>query len=126
PTNVPTEDPDVPVANYFGAASRTAGHMVSSLRASHFSSWARRNIIPERLASAILLYAGRKSLLAAPSGSSLQLPQQPQPPQAQQPSTAGGIRNYAPVIDESGYNGRRGDGTLQQQGWQTVTGATFT
>ncbi|ECF2367721.1 sialate O-acetylesterase [Salmonella enterica subsp. enterica serovar Mountpleasant] len=128
PTNVPAEDPDVPVANYFGAASRTAGHMVSSLRASHFSSWARRNIIPERMASAILLYAGRKSLLAAPSGSTLQLVP-PQPPEAQKPqlpSVAGGTRNYAPVIDGSGYNGRRGDGTLQQQGWQTVTGATFT
>lgn len=121
PTNKPTEDPDVPAAHYYGAASRSNGNMVSSLRDSHFSSWARRNIIPERLASAILLYAGRKSLLAAPSGPSQPLPQQPQPP-----STAGGTRNYAPVIDESGYNGRRGDGTLQQQGWQTVTGATFT
>lgn len=117
PTNEPTEDPDVPAANYFGSASRTTGK-VSSLRGSHFSSWARRNIIPERLASAILLYAGRKSLLAAPSGSTMQ------PSQAD--ATIGGTRNYAPAIDELGYNGRRGDGTLQQQGWQTVSGAVFT
>ncbi|EDX4489607.1 sialate O-acetylesterase [Salmonella enterica subsp. salamae] len=118
PTNTPAEDPDVPAAHYFGAASRTAGNMVSSLRASHFSSWARRNIIPERLASAILLYAGRKSLLAAPSGSTMQ------PSQAD--ATIGVTRNYAPAIDELGYNGRRGDGTLQQQGWKTVSGAVFT
>ncbi|HBB6657828.1 TPA: sialate O-acetylesterase, partial [Salmonella enterica] len=34
--------------------------------------------------------------------------------------------SYTPRIDEVGYNGRRGDGTLQQQGWSTVSGATFT
>ncbi|EDQ5841371.1 sialate O-acetylesterase, partial [Salmonella enterica subsp. enterica] len=66
PTNEPAEDPDIPAANYYGAASRSNGNMVSSARSSHFSSWARRDIIPARLASAILLYAGRKSLLAAP------------------------------------------------------------
>ncbi|EGT7582953.1 sialate O-acetylesterase [Salmonella enterica] len=125
PTNTPAEDPDVAVAHYFGAASRTAGNMVSSLRASHFSSWARRNIIPERLAAAILLYAGRKSLLAAPSGSALQ---PAAPVQSTQPAgnAAGGTRNYAPVIDEFGYNGRRGDGTLAAQGWKTAVDGTFT
>ncbi|MGF2866899.1 DUF6645 domain-containing protein [Salmonella enterica subsp. enterica] len=126
PTNQPAEDPDVPAAHYFGSASRTAGNMVSSLRASHFSSWARRNIIPERLASAILLKAGRKSLLAAPSGSSLPASQPSQPVTPPATTTAGGIINYAPAVDEAGYNGRRGDGTLQQQGWTTVTGGTFT
>ncbi|ENM1230349.1 sialate O-acetylesterase [Salmonella enterica] len=125
PTNQPAEDPDVPAANYFGAASRTTGK-VSSLRSSHFSSWARRSIIPERLASAILLNAGRKSLLAAPSGSSLPAQQPSQPVTPPATTTAGGIINYAPAVDEAGYNGRRGDGTLQQQGWNTVTGAVFT
>lgn len=119
PTNEPTEDPDVPAAHYYGAASRSNGNMVSALRGSHFSSWARRNIIPERLAAAILLYAGRKSLLAAPSGSTLPVTQQPA-------SSAGGTRNYAPVIDEFGYNGRRGDGTLAAQGWKNVVDGTFT
>lgn len=120
PTNEPTEDPDVPAAHYFGAASRTVGNMVSSLRSSHFSSWARRNIIPERFASAILLYAGRKTLLAAPSARSL--------PQSLTPggNAAGGTLNYTPQTDEMGYNGRRGDGTLGAQGWDTATGATFT
>ncbi|EAB4164988.1 sialate O-acetylesterase [Salmonella enterica] len=119
PTNEPAEDPDIPAAHYYGSASRTNGNMVSSLRGSHFSSWARRNIIPERLASAILLYAGRKTLLAAPSGNSQ--------PQQQTPggSTAGGTLNYSPQTDEMGYNGRRGDGTLTAQGWTTATGAAF-
>ncbi|EHK2736565.1 sialate O-acetylesterase [Salmonella enterica] len=123
PTNEPTEDPDVPAAHYYGAASRSNGNMVSALRGSHFSSWARRNIIPERLAAAILLYAGRKSLLAAPSGSSLPVTQQPG---SSTGSAAGGTRNYAPVIDEFGYNGRRGDGTLAAQGWKNVVDGTFT
>ncbi|WP_203435135.1 DUF6645 domain-containing protein [Salmonella enterica] len=126
PTNQPAEDPDVPAAHYFGSASRTAGNMVSSLRASHFSSWARRNIIPERLASAILLNAGRKSLLAAPSGSSLPAQQPSQPVTPPATTTAGGIINYAPAVDESGYNGRRGDGSLSSQGWKTAVDGTFT
>lgn len=66
PTNDPKDDPDIPAAHYYGSASRTNGNMVSSARTSHFSSRARRNIIPERMASAILLYGGQKSLLAAP------------------------------------------------------------
>ncbi|EKC2495573.1 5'-nucleotidase [Salmonella enterica] len=66
PTNEPAEDPDVPAASYFGSASRTSANWVSSIRGSHFSSQARRGIIAERLAAAILLYGGRKTLLAAP------------------------------------------------------------
>lgn len=58
-TNEPAEDPDVESVRYFGAASRTNGNMVSSIRSSHFSSQARRNIIPERFVRAILLYAVR-------------------------------------------------------------------
>ncbi|EBV5086704.1 hypothetical protein DO659_26265, partial [Salmonella enterica subsp. enterica serovar Minnesota] len=61
PTNAPAEDPDIPAADYYGAASRTSDNWVWSERPSHFSSWARRNIIPERFASAILLHAGRKT-----------------------------------------------------------------
>ncbi|ELH4478596.1 sialate O-acetylesterase [Salmonella enterica] len=122
PTNEPAEDPDIPAANYYGAASRSTGNMVSALRSSHFSSWARRDIIPARLASAILLYAGRKSLLAAPSGSAL-----PVTTTATTNDTAAAATlSYTPKVDEVGYNGRRGDGTLQQQGWKNVSGATFT
>ncbi|EHC2166012.1 sialate O-acetylesterase [Salmonella enterica] len=121
-TNEPAEDPDIPAAHYYGSASRANGNWVSSLRGSHFSSWARRDIIPTRLASAILLYAGRKSLLAAPSGSAL-----PATTVATTNDTAAAATlSYTPKVDEVGYNGRRGDGTLQQQGWSTVSGATFT
>ncbi|EJI4911511.1 hypothetical protein NE980_001364 [Salmonella enterica] len=122
PTNEPAEDPDIPAAHYYGAASRSTGNMVSSLRGSHFSSWARRDIIPARLASAILLYAGRKSLLAAPSGSVLPVTTTA----ATTGTAASATLSYTPKVDEVGYNGRRGDGTLQQQGWKNVSGATFT
>ncbi|EJW7528097.1 sialate O-acetylesterase, partial [Salmonella enterica] len=129
PTNEPAEDPDIPAAHYYGSASRTSANWVSSLRGSHFSSWARRDIIPARLASAILLYAGRKSLLAAPSGSAL-----PATGTATGTTTAAttatndtaATLSYTPKVDEVGYNGRRGDGTLQQQGWKNVSGGTFT
>ncbi|EPR6652571.1 hypothetical protein ACU75P_005375, partial [Escherichia coli] len=53
-TNAPAEDPDIPASGYYGAASRTNGNQVSSNRPTHFSSWARRSIIPDRLATAIL------------------------------------------------------------------------
>ncbi|EBN1680125.1 hypothetical protein DK576_03315 [Salmonella enterica] len=133
PTNEPAQDPDIPAAHYYGSASRTSANWVSVLRGSHFSSWARRDIIPARLASAILLYAGRKSLLAAPSGSAL-----PATATATGTTTAAtktattndtaasATLSYTPKVDEVGYNGRRGDGTLQQQGWKNVSGGTFT
>ncbi|MBS9333242.1 DUF1737 domain-containing protein, partial [Escherichia coli] len=59
PTNLPAEDPDITAVGYYGAASRTQGNLVSTQRDSHFSSWARRGIIADRLASAILTHAGR-------------------------------------------------------------------
>ncbi|EGC5694198.1 sialate O-acetylesterase [Salmonella enterica] len=125
PTNEPAQDPDIPAANYYGSASRTSANWVSSLRGSHFSSWARRDIIPARLASAILLYAGRKSLLAAPSGSALPATTTATT-NATNDTAAAATLSYTPKVDEVGYNGRRGDGTLQQQGWKNVSGATFT
>ncbi|EFC7612763.1 DUF1737 domain-containing protein [Escherichia albertii] len=60
-TNAPAEDPDIPASGYYGAASRTNGNWVSSNRPTHFSSWARRSIISDRLATAILNAAGRTS-----------------------------------------------------------------
>ncbi|HEB1307591.1 TPA: DUF1737 domain-containing protein [Escherichia albertii] len=60
-TNAPAEDPDIPASGYYGAASRTNGNWVSSNRQTHFSSWARRSIISDRLATAILNAAGRTS-----------------------------------------------------------------
>ncbi|EDW6064250.1 sialate O-acetylesterase [Salmonella enterica subsp. enterica serovar Oslo] len=121
PTNDPSQDPDIPAAHYFGSASRTSANWVSGTRPSHFSSWARRTIIPERFASAILLYASRKTLLAAPAGSL-----SPDTATSTPGTTTGGTLNYSPRVDEVGYNGRRGDGSFASQGWNTYTGAKFT
>ena len=59
PTNEPSEDPDIIPAGYYGAASRTASNWTSADRKTHFSSWARRGLVSDRLAGAILQYAGR-------------------------------------------------------------------
>ncbi|MBY8624319.1 sialate O-acetylesterase, partial [Escherichia coli] len=59
PTNEPSEDPDIIPAGYYGAASRTASNWTAADRKTHFSSWARRGIVSDRLAGAILQYAGR-------------------------------------------------------------------
>lgn len=61
PTNLPAEDPDIADAGYYGAQSRSNGNWVSSNRPTHFSSWARRGIISDRLATAILNAVGRAS-----------------------------------------------------------------
>ncbi|ENR7871395.1 DUF6645 domain-containing protein [Escherichia coli] len=61
PTNQPAEDPDIVAVGYYGAASRTQANWTTAQRDSHFSTWARRGIISDRLASAILVHAGRTS-----------------------------------------------------------------
>ncbi|EJT7118422.1 DUF1737 domain-containing protein, partial [Escherichia coli] len=54
PTNLPAEDPDIVAVGYYGAASRTKDNWTTTQRDMHFSSWARRGIISDRLATAIL------------------------------------------------------------------------
>uniref|UniRef100_UPI000AD45A18 sialate O-acetylesterase n=1 Tax=Escherichia coli TaxID=562 RepID=UPI000AD45A18 len=63
PTNAPAEDPDIVAVGYYGAASRTQGSFVSTQRERHFSSWARRGTISDRMATSILLNAGRTAEL---------------------------------------------------------------
>lgn len=58
PTNSPEDDPDNPALGYYGSAYRTPKDWTTVLRSSHFSSVARRGIIPERLVSAIVQHAG--------------------------------------------------------------------
>ncbi|EET8419876.1 DUF1737 domain-containing protein [Escherichia coli] len=59
-TNDPAEDPDLEAVGYYGSKWRNDQKTWTSVdRASHFSSWARRGIISDRLATAILLHAGR-------------------------------------------------------------------
>lgn len=59
PTNLPAEDPDIVAVGYYGAASRTKDNWTTTQRDMHFSSWARRGIISDRLATAILTHSGR-------------------------------------------------------------------
>ncbi|EFB5816610.1 DUF1737 domain-containing protein [Escherichia coli] len=60
PTNKPEEDPDIPGIGYYGSKWRdSSATWMSQDRASHFSTWARRGIISDRLATAILVHAGR-------------------------------------------------------------------
>ncbi|EKQ6923638.1 DUF1737 domain-containing protein [Escherichia coli] len=59
-TNDPAEDPDLETIGYYGSKWRNDQKTWTSAdRASHFSSWARRGIISDRLATAILVHAGR-------------------------------------------------------------------
>ena len=59
-TNDPAEDPDLEAVGYYGSKWRNDQKTWTSVdRASHFSSWARRGIISDRLATAILVHAGR-------------------------------------------------------------------
>ncbi|EJJ0589975.1 DUF1737 domain-containing protein [Escherichia coli] len=59
-TNEPSEDPDVAGIGYYGAGGRTdAKTWTTADRKTHFGSWARRGIISDRLATAILVHAGR-------------------------------------------------------------------
>ncbi|EZJ25258.1 DUF6645 domain-containing protein, partial [Escherichia coli] len=59
-TNEPSEDPDIPAIGYYGSGGRTdAKSWTTSDRKTHFGSWARRGIISDRLATAILVHAGR-------------------------------------------------------------------
>ncbi|EIH01373.1 PF08410 domain protein [Escherichia coli 5.0588] len=60
PTNKQEEDPDIPGIGYYGSKWRdSSATWTSQDRASHFSTWARRGIISDRLATAILVHAGR-------------------------------------------------------------------
>ncbi|EJF4671624.1 DUF1737 domain-containing protein [Escherichia coli] len=60
PTNKPEEDPDIPGIGYYGSKWRdSSATWTSQDRASHFSTWARRGIISDRLATAILVHVGR-------------------------------------------------------------------
>ncbi|HAX2344560.1 TPA: DUF1737 domain-containing protein [Escherichia coli] len=59
-TNEPSEDPDIPAIGYYGSGLRTdSTTWTTADRKTHFGSWARRGIISDRLATAILLHAGR-------------------------------------------------------------------
>ncbi|EFE2722842.1 DUF1737 domain-containing protein [Escherichia coli] len=112
PTNKPEEDPDIPASGYYGAASRTSANWTSADRASHFSSWARRGIISDRLASAILLHAGRTAELMG--GEQVVMPpdEKPSPDTPSTPSTDG--KSVTTLLY---YRATESGGLLNPQGW---------
>lgn len=117
PTNAPAEDPDIVAVGYYGAASRTQGSFVSTQRDSHFSSWARRGIISDRLASAILLHAGRTAELV---GGQVVTPpdEKPSPDIPSTPSTDG--KSVTTLLS---YRAAESDGLLTPQGWGAEGGS---
>ena len=119
PTNQPAEDPDITAIGYYGAASRTKGNIISENRDSHFSSWARRGIISDRLASAILLHAGR-----TPEVTGGQVVTQPdEKPSPDAPSTPSPDTPSTPPADTTtmstlfAYRASESEGQLAPQGW---------
>ncbi|WP_097417872.1 DUF6645 domain-containing protein, partial [Escherichia coli] len=105
-TNNPADDPDVPEANYYGAASRTAGNWTNPTRAMHFSSWARRGILPDRIATAILTHAGRNGPFLAGGDITENYPE-PAKPQS----------NVTTL-----YSGAESEGSYAAQGWTLSEG----
>ena len=114
PTNAPAEDPDIVDVGYYGAASRTQGSFVSTQRDSHFSSWARRGIISDRLASAILLNAGRTAEFM--NGQGLTSPEEKPSPET--PSTDG--KSMTTLLS---YRASESGGALTPQGWGAEGGS---
>ncbi|CAD5637718.1 YjhS [Escherichia coli] len=124
PTNLPAEDPDIVAVGYYGAASRTQGNFVSTQRDSHFSSWARRGIISDRLASAILVHAGRTTELM--SGQPMNQPDEkpspdtPSTPSTDNPSTPpDDVRTVKLLLE---YRTSGAEGRLAPQGWSAGGG----
>ncbi|WP_249539653.1 sialate O-acetylesterase [Escherichia coli] len=124
PTNAPAEDPDIVAVGYYGAASRTQGNFVSTQRDSHFSSWARRGIISDRLASAILLHAGRTAELMG--GQAVTPPDEKPSPDS--PSTPSPDTPSTPPADTTtmstlfAYRTSESEGQLSPQGWSAGGG----
>ncbi|EFA2716828.1 sialate O-acetylesterase [Escherichia coli] len=125
PTNAPAEDPDIVAVGYYGAASRTQGSFVSTQRDSHFSSWARRGVISDRLASAIMLHAGRTPELI--SGQAVTQPDEKPSPDS--PSTPSPDTPSTPPADTTtmttlfAYRASESGGALKEQGWSAGGGS---
>lgn len=118
PTNAPAEDPDIVAVGYYGAASRTQGSFVSTQRDSHFSSWARRGIISDRLSSAILLHAGRTAEVMG--GQAVPQDEKPSPDTPSTPSTDG-----KSMMTLFSYRASESGGALKSQGWAAAGGSAI-
>ncbi|ELV8550098.1 DUF6645 domain-containing protein [Escherichia coli] len=135
PTNLPAEDPDLAEAGYYGAASRSNGNWTSSDRATHFSSWARRGIVSDRLATAILMHAGKTaaflkgtpapfSVVVAPpatAGSDSATTESPQP-STSAPQPGAGTQSSPARTTAVAYRADTQEGKLKEQGWTGADG----
>ncbi|EPZ3788471.1 DUF6645 domain-containing protein, partial [Escherichia coli] len=111
PTNNPAEDPDIESIGYYGSTWRnSAATWTSADRASHFSSWARRGIISDRLATAVLTHAGRTTVKADVPSSETEAPV-PSPSETEAVTTT--LLSYR--VSES-------EGNLKAQGWEPAGG----
>ncbi|EEW5674963.1 sialate O-acetylesterase, partial [Escherichia coli] len=111
PTNNPAEDPDIESIGYYGSTWRnSAATWTSTDRASHFSSWARRGIISDRLATAVLTHAGRTTVKADVPSSETEAPV-PSPSETEAVTTT--LLSYR--VSES-------EGNLKAQGWEPAGG----
>ncbi|EES1791814.1 DUF6645 domain-containing protein [Escherichia coli] len=112
PTNKPEEDPDIPGIGYYGSKWRdSSATWTSQDRASHFSSWARRGIISDRLATAILRHAGRVALNAGASSIVSEV----------RPSSPSGAE-VTGVTTLLSYLASESEGSLKVQGWSASGG----
>ncbi|EMU2289404.1 DUF1737 domain-containing protein [Escherichia coli] len=112
PTNKPEEDPDIPGIGYYGSKWRdSSATWTSQDRASHFSSWARRGIISDRLATAILRHAGRVALNAGASSTVSEV----------RPSSPSGAEATG-VTTLLSYLASESEGSLKVQGWSASSG----
>ncbi|EFU9424094.1 sialate O-acetylesterase [Escherichia coli] len=124
PTNAPAEDPDIVAVGYYGAASRTQANWTTAQRDSHFSSWARRGVIADRLASAILLHAGRTAALMG--GQVVTQPDEKPSPDV--PSTPSTDTPSTPPADTTtmttlfAYRASESGGAYAPQGWSAGGG----
>ncbi|EPP5451310.1 DUF6645 domain-containing protein, partial [Escherichia coli] len=111
PTNNPAEDPDIESIGYYGSTWRnSAATWTSADRASHFSAWARRGIISDRLATAVLTHAGRTTVKADVPSSETEAPV-PSPSETEAVTTT--LLSYR--VSES-------EGNLKAQGWEPAGG----
>ncbi|EES0139150.1 DUF1737 domain-containing protein [Escherichia coli] len=117
PTNKPEEDPDIPGIGYYGSKWRNDQKTWTSAdRASHFSSWARRGIISDRLATAILMHAGRVAVSTEKPATEPEAP--PSPPSGAETTvttTTGTTRLLS-------YSAGESEGKLSAQGWRSGGG----
>ncbi|WP_212740665.1 DUF6645 domain-containing protein, partial [Escherichia coli] len=112
PTNKPEEDPDIPGIGYYGSKWRdSSATWTSQDRASHFSSWARRGIISDRLATAILIHAGRTTVKVDAPSSETGAPT-PSPSENEAVSTTTLLS----------YRASESEGRLTEQGWSAGGG----